>query len=212
MDENKNNEMSVDELLEKLRASLQTEDDENNASSTEKVDDEDIKKVVSAAIGVSDEKADEATLDDEIEEPEEDFFEEDVAFAEEDDMAATIEMSGPSVAEAKEDGAEVAHIHDEDIFAAWGIDKVETVEKEEKTEDAEDVDDVEEYVAPEMKKTKIYYIASIENKDAYRKRKQVDLQKKEEGLQGNMRTYREIRRPWLLRRNKRDFLHPILYL
>ena len=99
MDKNKNNEMSVDELLEKLRESLQAEDDEKKP--TDAVDDEDIKKVVAAAIDINDdatEPTEETLMADEdaveVEAPEAELFEEPFD-VEEDDMAATIEMSVP---------------------------------------------------------------------------------------------------------------------
>ena len=73
MDEKKNNEMSVDELLEKLRASLQTDDDVK-VSHTD-TEDDDIKKAIAAALGteeVADEKAEnvaEEAVDATAEEP-----------------------------------------------------------------------------------------------------------------------------------------------
>lgn len=181
MDENKNNEMSVDELLEKLRESLQTEEDVKKPSA-DKVDDEDIKKAVAAAIGTDgDTDAETVTdaisgTDDEIEEPQEELFEEAAEPILEDDMAATIEMPIPSSVEAAEETEEKevsAHISDEDIFAAWGVDKVEPVKKEEIAEEIK-----EEYASPDAKKTKVYYISLVESKEDYLMRKQAESQKK----------------------------------
>lgn len=162
MDENKNNEMSVDELLEKLKASLQT-DDSDVSSSPEKVEDDEIKKAVASAIGESNEESVDISVDTKI-----------TLVAEE----AVEELSKePEVAEESEESAPV--INDEDIFAAWGIDRAELPKNEAAEEDeATKESAAPEYGAPVLSKSKAYHISRIESKDGFAARKQNEAQQK----------------------------------
>lgn len=154
MDENKNNEMSVDELLEKLKASLQTDDTEQEVAVSKSEDDE-IKKVVASAIGDVEEEED----GEEVAHP---------TILIDDEADQGVEES---------DTDEVASpINDDDIFAAWGIDRIELPEEEPAAVAVEKAEPV--YEAPSISASKAYRIARVESKTDYAERKQSEVQKK----------------------------------
>ncbi len=169
MDENKNNDMSVDELLEKLKASLQTD---NNEVASSNDDDDEIKKAVAAALDSAEktEPAEETSATED----------ETVADAGTEPVAETTEAD--HVAEAAEEPEVVqeepevptAQINDDDIFAAWGIDKLD-VPKAEEPKVAETPADT--YEAPKVSSSKAYYILRAETKEEYSLRKQNEAQK-----------------------------------
>lgn len=200
MDDNKNQEMSVDELLEKLKASLQ--DDDKAKEPSETVEDDDIKKAVSEAIGTEEEAEKNACETVEAaEEPEPTAVEEaepvevealkaaeEAAAAEEptadafateeasDDTEAPLFGDEEESASANEEGSSIGQISEDDILAAWGIDRNDI---QKKAVDAESVAAAEEaYVAPAVAITKLYRIARVEKKEDFRTRKQSETQKK----------------------------------
>ncbi|MBR5011722.1 MAG: hypothetical protein IKY12_04115, partial [Clostridia bacterium] len=210
MDENRNNEeMSVDELLERLKASLQ-EEDEKNESAPVKEEDDEIKKAVAAAIGESVE--DEPIAVQEAEEPvtevalDEEETEVLTAFVGDDDLSAPASEDVQSVFEAADEEADFevaeaieeesavedetaaedvaesvsAHINEEDIFAAWGINR----EDMQKTQTIDMSSVNEEYVAPVADSVKSYRIARVENRSEYLERKQTEAQKSKTDYDG----------------------------
>ncbi len=159
MDEKRNEEMSVDELLEKLKASLASDGDEKATS--EKIDeDDDIKRVVAAAIGVEEtvEKAEEAVEEAVVEEA----------------VEAVEETTEEITEETAEEPVAAAQINEEDILAAWGIDR----EEMQKTQTVDMSAVKEEYAAPVAVSTSIYRIARVESKAEHTQRKQTEAQKK----------------------------------
>ena len=259
MEDNKNPEMSVDELLEKLKASLQ-EDTASEKKSTDKEFD-DITAAVKAAINEDGATEDKKDVKSDVEElfadtAEEDVFEneehesegeeapveevdfsvsgeavssfdDDVRVAPDLDImqeledeepadgenAATVEFSVASKMNVNEvlsaigedidssnlkesDGEESVDIlaevaapdtladeelrpsfTEEDIFAAWGIDKNDVVQNSEAAEESAPEED-SEYVAPVANSNlKIYKIARVEHKAEYSLRKQTESQK-----------------------------------
>ena len=186
MDDNKNREMSVDELLEKLKASLQEDDKEKEPS--EPVEDEDIKKAVSEAIGTEEEAAADETACEtveackaeeiaEAEAAEEAIAAEEVSAQDEDlnEMEAPLFGDEEESASAEE-GSSIGQISEEDILAAWGIDRNDIQKKAVTVETASEPE--EEYVAPTFAITKFYRIARVEKKEEFRTRKQSESQKK----------------------------------
>ena len=189
MDENKNNEMSVDELLEKLKASLQS-DGENKNTSSANVDDDEIKKAVAEAIGSGEdenaatEEAEEAT-EETVEETAEETAEEVAAVAEEIAVEAeendvdldvpVFEKTEAQEETATDDTIAVGQINEDDILAAWGIDRADMPQK---AQTAEMPAAEKEQPATPSSNAKIYYIAKVESKADHRARKQTESQKK----------------------------------
>ena len=169
MDENKNTEMSVDELLKKLQESLQTDESkdakpaDSAADNTEKTDaDEDL-----AAL--------EALLNPGKE-------------AEPEVVQATTEpepVEEPVQAEEPEELPTMGEINEDDIFAAWGIDradmeqqkKAETVEVSMPRSQTASAESAEKTAPAVTVNTKIYYITRVEKKDEFALRKQTEAQK-----------------------------------
>ncbi|MBQ8835898.1 MAG: hypothetical protein IJ002_00135 [Clostridia bacterium] len=169
MDENKNNEMSVDELLEKLKASLQTE---NENTSADNIDgDDEIKKAVEEALGY-DEKTEAETEPVETTDPAAESVEESSETVED-----VVEETGELTEEAETEAVEAptADINEEDILAAWGIDRADVPEKPQTVEVADNADVQQANVSSN---TKIYRIARIESKADHSVRKQTESQKK----------------------------------
>ena len=206
MDDNKNHEMSVDELLEKLKASLQTDNEKEKASSAA-VDDDEIKKVVAAALGAEEETTEaeakaEAEITAEIEaveetevameveaEPEAEARADEPAFDETDEETDDFDLEVPVFEtneeveqpaldeEADGDGDfAVSQINEDDILAAWGIDRADIPQKSQTAEIPAKSKEQPESAA--LTNAKIYYIARVENKSDYSARKQTESQKK----------------------------------
>ncbi len=154
MDENKNNEMSVDELLEKLKASLQTDDTEQESVISKSEDDE-IKKAVASAIGDIDEK---------------------VVLENAEEVVLTVEEEDAEAAKEEDTEDPASPINDDDIFAAWGIDRTE-LPKNEPVVIAEEKEEPV-YETPVVSALKAYRIVRVESKAAYAERKQSEAQEK----------------------------------
>ena len=171
MDENKNNEMSVDELLEKLRASLQTDDVK---SSSKPVEDDDIKKAVAEAIGAEDNEQNAEDEEENVSDVPEALAAEEIADdSENEPETEVLEESAEALEEELEVEKPTSAINEEDIFAAWGIERPEELTRPEPKTEKEP----EAYVAPAAAKTKIYRILRIESKSAFDTRKQQERQK-----------------------------------
>lgn len=229
MDENKNQEMSVDELLAQLKASLQNTSEKKSAAD---VDDDDIKAAVKAAIDLTEDGAkrdapaeddvvtaarDEAEVADDPEAPAteeytedqaedvldevvipdasvfddaENTYEEEAAAAKtvevkiadveketDDEQAESIDVPAAESVETVEDTAEekvIGSFKEDDILAAWGIDRADLPKKSETDADEEVIG---EYVAPTAVKSKIYRISRVEKKTEFSLRKQTEAQK-----------------------------------
>jgi len=181
MDENKNGEMSVDELLEKLKASLQA-DEPKDETPTEKVEDDEIKKAVASAIGEVEEPVEEPIVIGTVVEPETQEEPEVVEVAEViEAVEEALEPEEPQEAETEELSEELKEetpvINDDDIFAAWGIDRTELSNNEPiLPEETGEVADEVPYEPPTVSNTKVYYIARIESKEGFAARKQSESQ------------------------------------
>ncbi len=173
MEENKNTEMSVDELLQKLQESLQT--DENG-----------VEKSVKPA-----EDTDADTLGEtaELLHPEKNADEQPTQETDASEISGEVEKSETFDAEAEQipealaDFAETStmgEINEEDIFAAWGINRAD-MEQQKKAETMEVSMPVlptpDTAASPVSANTKIYYITRIEKKDDFALRKQTEAQK-----------------------------------
>ena len=167
MDENKNSEMSVDELLKKLQESLQADEKQEEkpadsaADNTENTDaDEDLAALEAL---LNPEKDAEPETVQEVSEPE------------------TVEEPAP--VEEPEELPTMGEINEDDIFAAWGIDRAD-MEQQKKAETIEvsmprpQTASADTAAAPTVTaNTKIYYITRVEKKDEFALRKQTEAQK-----------------------------------
>ena len=169
MDENKNSEMSVDELLEKLKASLQAEEKEEKpvdaAENTDEAD-ADVPEALAAVL--------EPDVPEQAEEADVAFVSAESEAAEE--IAEPLETAEDSESEMP---AGIAEINEEDIFAAWGIARADMEQKKtEETEVPQSVTPADEMSeAPNATNAKVYYIARIEKKEDFLLRKQTEAQK-----------------------------------
>lgn len=177
MDENKNAEMSVDELLAKLKASLagDTEEEPAPKEETEVVAEE---ETVEEAVAEEEEEApavEEVPAAIEVEEPEDEEAPEVGEAIEE-----PVEEEPAEESEAAEEATEeptFAPINEEDIFAAWGIDRAEAEQQKTEIFDAVSKADAEMQTETASVNTKVYYIARVESKEEYALRKQTEAQK-----------------------------------
>lgn len=148
MDENKNTEMSVDELLEKLKASLADDD-----SAVEE-------NVTDAAEESAVAEAPEETVEPEV-----------------------VEKTAEDEAEESEpQGSEgLGEINEDDIFAAWGIDRADMEQQKAEQLEASLPKALSETQSPEdiaaSAYTKVYYITRVEKKEDFSLRKQAEAQK-----------------------------------
>ncbi len=181
MDENKNTEMSVDELLKKLQESLQADEDTKKKPAAKSAEDtengaEDELAALAALLhpdadAAVAENADEPA-EESVDEPEEsETVEESVEEASADEA---------EVPEAEEEIATIGEINEDDIFAAWGIDRADM--EQQKAEQLEaslpKAPTAVEAEAPAITdNTKIYHITRIEKKDDFALRKQAEAQK-----------------------------------
>lgn len=160
MEENKNQEMSVDELLAKLKASLAA-DEEEEKEATETV-------------------AEEIETPEAGEEPEVgEAVETEATVKETETVEEAEEPEEPAEPEELEEPAAIGQINEEDIFAAWGLDREEV--EQQKTETFEAVTkaaaEATAAAATTAAFTKMYHIARVEGKDEFRLRKQTEAQK-----------------------------------
>lgn len=155
MEENKNQEMSVDELLEMLKASLE-EDGAKPSEQEEKKED---------AIEAQPSEEDTETVEEVTEEPCEAEEDEVTEEAKEDTMPdETEEASAPRISEA-------------DIFAAWGISAAD-VEQPKNEPEVEEVPEEKNELPEEKTFTKAYYVTRVEKKEEFRLRKASENQRK----------------------------------
>lgn len=178
MEDNKNQELSLDELLAKLKASLVEE--ESASAETEKKEE---------APSAEETPAEAEAPMEEIEEPE--AAEPAEAIEETEEVAEPAEEveETEAVEETEEDEASevaaeeapmpaVGTINEEDIFKAWGIDPADI--DQQKTEMFEAVrasEPAPEAAAVVTAATRVYRIARIENKEDFALRKQTEAQK-----------------------------------
>ena len=152
MDENKNTEMSVDELLEKLKATLAAED--NTVTEEDAVTD-------TAEETAAPEKEEIALVTEEVAEP-----------AEVEEPEESDELEEPV---AEEEAATIGEINEDDICAAGGIDRSDLAHTRTATRNTSDPT---ADAAPAISaSTKIYYIARVEHKEDFALRKQAEAQK-----------------------------------
>lgn len=187
MDDKRNEEMSVDELLAKLKASLENDDSEEKRVIDNDGDDE-IKKALLDAIGVESDATDdadeaaaekiteEAVADEtEVEEAENEVEAETVTVTETADEDVSEETDAETVTEDKPaDDPVFPHINEEDVLAAWGIDRAETAKQT--TAEIPAVSK-EDYEKPAASKVFVYRIKRVESVEDNRTRKQTEAQK-----------------------------------
>ncbi|MBR5538899.1 MAG: hypothetical protein IKU61_03275 [Clostridia bacterium] len=149
MEENKNQEMSVDELLAMLKASLE-EDGEKTSE----------KKEETKEAETADEAIEEETVA--FEEPS----------GEEETSAAPVEETKTIQEEEK---TEPSKINEADIFAAWGISAADIEQQSDESVE----EGAEEISEPSEAKTftKAYYVTRVEKKDEFRTRKATENQR-----------------------------------
>lgn len=169
MEENKNTEMSVDELLKKLQESLQADEPTKSASqeptdTIEEITTED--KVPWEELEDS-EKSEESAEPEDLEEAEKT-----------EDSDAVAEAESADLTEEEDEPSGIGEINEDDIFAAWGIDR-SALQKEESavvTAETGEPETAPEIAVP-VSSAKVYYIARIEKKEDFALRKHAEVQK-----------------------------------
>ncbi|MBQ9133430.1 MAG: hypothetical protein IJX64_02740 [Clostridia bacterium] len=179
MDENKNTEMSVDELLKKLQESLQTdvqEEEKPTDAAADNTDKTDADELAALADLLKSETSDESAEAEQSEGLEASEASEKTEVSEEPDA---LEVSMPS---SEPDAVPtMGEINEDDIFAAWGIDRAEMEQRKAETIEVsmprqQSADDAA--AAPVVTaNTKIYYITRVEKKEEFALRKQTEAQK-----------------------------------
>lgn len=178
MDENKNNEMSVDELLQKLQESLQADEQNKELSDATA---ENTEKAADDALAALD-----ALLQtDKPAQPEPSAVSEESIETETSAQAKALadaeEIAQPDETERAEEPLTIGEINEDDIFAAWGIDRAameqQKAEQLEATIPCSKTVGAETPAASITANTKIYYITRVEKKDEFALRKQTEAQK-----------------------------------
>ena len=155
MEENRDKEMSVDELLEKLKNDLLGTDADAHAAEPEQEDAE-----LAQAAGAGTEEVPKAVLEDPVRPLE----------------AESSDRDLPDAASGAMGGETLSAVNEEDILAAWGIARGELEKRKQSVSPASQAEPDQPRETPASKHTRVYYITRVEKKDAHALRKQSETQ------------------------------------